>query len=112
MIVRFKFLHKNYIALTIWPFIFVKNTKLKQDKILINHEKIHLRQQIELLWLPFFIWYFLEFSIKWIKYRNWNIAYRAISFEREAYQHETNLNYLKTRKAWHFWKYVRIESGK
>ncbi len=106
MIIRFKFLHKNYIALTLWPFIFVKNAKLKHDKILINHEKIHLRQQIELLWLPFFIWYVVEFLIKWLVYKNWNIAYRAISFEREAYQHETNLNYLKTRKPWRFWKYL------
>ena len=108
MIVRLKFLHKNYIALTIWPFIFVKNKKLKQDKILINHEKIHLRQQIELLWLPFFIGYFMEFLIKLIRYKNWNVAYRAISFEREAYQHQTNMNYLKTRKIWSFWKYIKV----
>jgi len=107
MIIRFKFLHKNYAALSVWPFIFVKHIAYKQDKILINHERIHLRQQIELLWFPFFIWYILEFLIKWVHYRNWNKAYRNISFEKEAYQNETNKHYLQHRKLWSFWKYLK-----
>ncbi len=104
MIVRFKFFHSKYAAMTIWPFIFIKDKIHKQNEILINHEKIHLRQQIELLWGPFFIWYIFEFLIKLIIYNNRDTAYRAISFEREAYQNESNLEYLKKRKFWAFWK--------
>ena len=92
--------------MTIWPFIFVKDKLYKLDEILINHERIHLRQQIELLWLPFFLWYSLEFLIKLVIYKNWDKAYRAISFEREAYQNELDFDYLKHRKIWSFWKYL------
>jgi len=107
VIIRFKYLHSKYIALTIWPFILVKDTIYKFDKVLINHEKIHLRQQLELLWFPYFIWYVVEFLIKLVRYKNWDTAYRAISFEREAYQMETDFNYLKNRKVWGFWKHLK-----
>lgn len=74
--------------------------------MLINHEKIHIKQQLELLWLPFFIWYFVEYLVRLVQYRNWNIAYRNISFEREAYQNEYNPNYLLTRERFSFFKYL------
>ncbi len=88
---------KGYTGITIYPFVFLKNKKLKNDVVLINHEKIHLRQQIELLIIPFYIIYLIEFLIRLIKYRKWYLAYRNISFEREAYRNENDLNYLKSR---------------
>lgn len=106
MIVLLKIFHKNYAAMTIWPFIFIKDKSSKLNHTLINHEKIHLKQQVELLWFIFFLWYAIEFLIKLIKYKKWNTAYKAISFEREAYANEANLNYLKKRKNWSFWKYL------
>jgi len=92
--------------MTIWPFIFIKDKSFRNNHTLINHEKIHLKQQIELLWFLFFLWYVIEFLIKLLKYRKWDIAYRAISFEREAYENEGNIGYLKTRKFASFWKYL------
>jgi hypothetical protein len=106
MIVQFRFFLSNYAAMTIWPFIFIKDKSYRFNKILINHEKIHLRQQVELLWGLFFIWYIIEFLLKLSKYKKWNLAYKAISFEREAYQNESNLDYLKDRKFWSFYKYL------
>lgn len=106
MIVLLNIFHKNYAAMTIWPFIFIKDKSSKQNRTLINHEKIHLKQQIELLWFFFFLWYVLEFLFKLIKYKKWNIAYKAISFEREAYANEHKLNYLTSRKIWSFFKYL------
>ena len=97
MIFFSKFRFNKYIAITIWPVIFI-NKNYKNDKVLLNHEKIHLRQQIELLWIPFFIWYFFEFLILYIQYKDWNKAYRNISFEREAYENESDFEYLKNRK--------------
>lgn len=96
---------KKFNALTIWPFIFLKHKKLKENNIIINHEKIHLRQQIEMLWFLYFIWYLLEFSINLIKYKDFMIAYYHISFEKEAYQNEQNLTYLRKRKFWNFLNY-------
>lgn len=96
---------KGYTGITIFPFVFLKYKNLKDDVVLINHESIHLRQQLELLILPFYVIYFLEFLMRLIQYRNWYKAYRNISFEREAYYNEANLDYLKNRKVWSFLKY-------
>ncbi len=98
---------KGYLGLTIFPFMFLKFQGLKENKVLINHEKIHLRQQLELLIVPFFILYIVEFSIRLIKYKNWQLAYRNISFEREAYKNEKNLDYLNSRPLFAFVNYFR-----
>jgi len=93
-------------AITIFPFIFVTSISDKTDQVLINHERIHLAQALELLILPFYLWYSIEFLIRFIRFRNFDKAYRNISFEKEAFRNETNLRYLKGRKVWSFWKYV------
>jgi len=108
MILVLKYLlPRGYNGLTIFPFVFLKNKDLKLNKVVLNHEKIHLRQQLELLIIPFYIWYILEFFIRLLYYRNWHLAYRNISFEREAYRNEFNLNYLKHRRFWRFLNYLR-----
>ena len=96
---------KGFRGITLFPFIIVSENDLKQDSVTINHEKIHIRQQIELLILPFFIWYGIEFLIKRLIYKDKNAAYRNISFEREAYTNEKTLNYLKQRSFWRFLNY-------
>jgi len=98
---------KGYTGLTLFPFVLLKSSHLKTNHIIINHERIHLRQQLELLVLPFYVFYFVEFIIRLIQYKNWHFAYRNISFEREAYHNESNLSYLKERKFWCFLKYLR-----
>ena len=97
---------KGYMGITIFPFVFLKSRGLKQDAQFLNHERIHLRQQIEMLVLPFFIWYALEFLIRYWNYRNWVLAYRSISFEQEAYRNECVRNYLNERKFWNFVRYI------
>lgn len=94
--------------MTVCPFIFLKTKSDRDDRVLIFHEKIHIRQQVELLILPFFLVYFLEFLIRLILYRNAQKAYRNISFEREAHQNDTDFNYLKKRKFWNFLAYFRV----
>jgi hypothetical protein len=58
---------------------------------LLNHERIHYKQQAELLVLPFYLWYCIEFLIKYPLYRNFYLTYRNLSFEREAYAYEKDL---------------------
>ena len=89
-----------------YPFILLKNKELKENKRLINHERIHLRQQLELLVIPFYLWYLTEYLIRLIQYKNANLAYRNICFEREAYRNDKNLDYLQNRKWYGFLKYV------
>ncbi len=93
-------LHPN--AMAIYPFILLRNQAKKQDKELINHEKIHLKQQLELLLLPFYILYLLNYLFNLLKYKNHYQAYVNISFEKEAYGNEKDLNYLSKRKGYNW----------
>ena len=107
MILIFKhFFYKNYVGLTFWPFIILKSTSLKDDIVLVNHEKIHLKQQLELLVLPFYLFYILEWLVRSLFYLSFYKGYQNISFEREAYHNEDNLNYPAERKAFSFIKYL------
>lgn len=82
-------------ALTFYPFIITsKNEYL--DKRTINHERIHLRQQRELLIIPFYIWYLIAL---------YRVGYHNISFEREAYQNDHDFDYISNRKPFAFLKY-------
>ena len=90
----------NLKGIAIFPFAIVRD---KSDKKLVNHEKIHLRQQLEMLVIPFYIWYFTEWLIKGAD----NQAYRNISFERESFGNEENLSYLRTRKPYSWIKYLK-----
>jgi hypothetical protein len=97
---------KGYRGLAVFPFVFVKYSLDKKNPVFVNHERIHLRQQLELLIVPFFVLYFLEFFLRLIQYRNVDLAYRNISFEREAYANEKDLDYLKNRFLWRFIKFI------
>nr|WP_296351601.1 hypothetical protein [Winogradskyella sp.] len=93
---------RGFVGLTVFPFMFLKSETLKRNNVLINHEKIHLRQQLELLIVPFFIIYGIEFLVRLIQYKSRKVAYRNMSFEREAYQNEGDLNFLQKRAFWNF----------
>ena len=107
MILVFKhFFYKSYVGLSFWPFIILKHDALKEDTVLINHERIHLKQQIELLILPFYLLYVSEWLLRSLFYLNFYKGYQNISFEREAYYNEHDLDYTRKRKFFSFIKYI------
>ena len=107
MILVFKhFFYRNYVGLSFWPFIILKHDSLKDDAVLINHEKIHLRQQLELLIVPFYIIYVTEWLLRSLWYLNFYRGYQNISFEQEAYYNEHNMEYPKKRSLFGFIKYL------
>ena len=109
ILIVFKYLTpRGYRGLTFFPFVIVTNRDDALDRVFINHEKIHLRQQMELLILPFYIWYGIEFAIRLLILKDRKQAYKAISFEREAYENEKDLTYLKSRSFYEFIKYIII----
>lgn len=55
----------------------------------------------ELLYIPFYIIYLLEWLIRLFLPGN---AYRNISFEKESYNNEYNFDYLKNRKKFAMWR--------
>ncbi|MBK9108787.1 MAG: hypothetical protein IPM92_10580 [Saprospiraceae bacterium] len=93
-------------GITLWPFVILRNHALKENAVFLNHEKIHLKQQAELLIVFFYLWYGIEYVAHWCRLKNKKQAYYRISFEREAYANETNLRYLEKRKMFAFWRYV------
>ena len=99
-------LPRGTYGMTLWPFILVRESHLRRDPVLINHERIHLRQQLQLLIIPFYLWYGIEFGLRWLKYGNRKKAYSNLSMEREAYANETDLDYLQTFRLWSFIRYL------
>lgn len=97
---------KGYSAITLIWWLIVKEGYNVSER-LITHETIHSKQQKEMLILPFFIWYGVEFLVRLIQYRNWHTAYRNISFEREAYANEGNKEYLSKRKLFSWIHYIK-----
>ena len=91
-------------AFACWPFVFILKKERTADQILLNHERIHLRQQIELLILPFYLIYLTEYLVLLIKHQNRQKAYRSISFEQEAFEFEASMDYLKRRKFLAMWR--------
>lgn len=89
-------------AMAIFPFILLQKKAQKQDKVLINHEKIHLQQQLELLIFPFYFLYLFNYLINLVKYKNHYQAYLNIVFEKEAYRFEKQLDYLTKRKLYNW----------
>jgi hypothetical protein len=107
ILIVFKYLTpRGFRGLTFYPFVFLADKEDKLNEVFINHEKIHIRQQLELLIVPFYLWYFIEYFIRLLQFRNRKKAYYAISFEREAYANEKDLEYLKSRSFWRFLRYL------
>ena len=98
---------KGFVGITIFPFVILRNKNLKNYEVLLFHERIHLKQQSEMLVVFFFIWYGIEFLIRFLKHKDKLIAYRNISFEREAYVNERNFKYFENRKWFAFLKYLK-----
>ncbi len=97
---------KGFTGITFFPFIFLRKKEMKNNRVLVQHERIHIRQQLELLLIPFFIWYGIEFLYRWIHVKNRKKAYHNISFEREAYTFEHDFSYLKKRRFFAFLSFL------
>lgn len=97
--------------MAVFPFLFVR-TEFKSHLHtsnwyrMIQHEKIHFKQQKEMLFLFFYFWYIIEFIILLVIHKNVDKAYRNISFEKEAYKNETENDYLSTRKFFNWWNFI------
>ena len=94
-------------GITLFPFIILrKEIRGTADAaVTINHERIHIRQQAELLLVVFALWYAASFIAGRLRGLSWHDAYRDIIFEREAFDRMYDPDYLKSRKLFSFLKY-------
>ena len=120
---------KGFLAMCLWPFLFIRKENLKHfswcDE---NHENIHAYQQQEmfivgdvlalilaflgfqwwsLITLPLFYWWYLaEWIVKCVIYCNPMTAYKNVSFEREAYNNQSDMTYIDKRKMFNWLNFI------
>jgi hypothetical protein len=90
-----------------FPFIFVRSEEFNTSW-LITHEKIHFRQQLETLFIGSILLMICErlYARFFLNKTNFE-AYLWGSGEQEAYLNQHNENYLKTRKLWAQFSYLK-----
>lgn len=89
------FPYGNFCAISLFGTMYVKGKSGRRKKSmichperyyrLVEHERTHWEQQKEMLVLPFFIWYGVEWFFKLFTEGK---AYKNVSFEREARDNE------------------------
>ena len=98
---------KGYKAITFYPWVFIRESaRQRYTDTVDRHETTHAHQQLECLWLFFFLIYGLEYLIKLLCTFSTNRAYESVSFEQEAYEHEDEIGYNNVRKHFAWVKYV------
>lgn len=101
-------LGKHYAAMCLHPFLLVnKAFDIVNFPETLNHERIHARQQIEMLWVFFFLWYVTEYLVRLLICRSHRKAYLSLSHEREAYHHAGDPGYLLTRRPFAWFTYLK-----
>lgn len=105
--IRNKFIpFKGFKAINIFGVLFIRKGMVMYDWN-YTHEAIHTEQMKELLFIPFYVWYVVEWLIRLIQYGNAKTAYKNISFEREAFDKQMNSVYPDYRKRFSFVKYLK-----
>jgi hypothetical protein len=92
----------GFKAINIFGVVFARKGSFLSEEQKV-HEAIHTIQMRELLYIGFYIFYFLEWVIKLFLYKD---AYSNISFEREAYSNQEDVEYLTKRKRYAWFKLI------
>ena len=102
-IIRTKYIPvRGFSAINLLGVLFVHpGVYLSQE--LINHERIHTAQILEMGIVGFYVWYLAEWLVRLVRHGN---AYRRLSMEREAYENQRDLDYLKHRRHYAWRKYL------
>ena len=106
VIIRSKLAPKHY-CINIFGTLWARDTSWI-DKYVVNHELVHTAQQREMLFVPFYIVYAIEWLFRMVQYRcDSKKAYYNLSFEREAYANQNDLTYLPRRRPYAWRHYLR-----
>jgi hypothetical protein len=96
-------------AVVPFPFCIVFRDQ-EQEKMdwIVRHEKIHFRQQLELLWVGQIILSFMEkFYSRIFLHKTRMEAYKSCSFEQETYLNQHDLEYLENRPLFRSFYYIK-----
>lgn len=117
-------------TITLGPFVVSKLKEAEMRQRVRNHECTHVRQWIELTVLSgiillalvlafgisawwmllagivFYAWYSIEWFVRLVIQLDAKKAYKAVPFEREAYENQENSNYLENSQYFAWIKYI------
>jgi hypothetical protein len=104
----------GFAAMTVGRWVWVAAGRDAISDRLLNHETIHIAQQRDLWWVGQWAlyaveraWRFAELALclrdRKREVSMWREAYYNVSFEREAYAHQEDYEYLSKREK-HAWK--------
>ncbi|MBD5267669.1 MAG: hypothetical protein HDS41_05745 [Bacteroides sp.] len=95
---------RRFGAINLFGVLFYKRNISLSPRVM-NHEEIHSRQMRELLYVPFYVVYLVEWLWRIVEARgDVYAAYRNISFEREAYGNEGDGGYVGRRRRFGMWR--------
>ena len=100
------YIFKYYRGFSFFIFIWISRLEQNRER-LVRHEMIHFAQQVELLFV--FHWLFYAVFYLWARVRRkpHYVAYRYNPFELEAYCNDNDSDYLRRRKRFAWWLYIR-----
>ena len=108
---------KGFAAVNVFGVLFVRRGVTVTERML-THEGIHTRQMWEMAFVLFYLWYGVEWLLRYLSglVDSWTglndgdelgrRAYFDVSFEREAYRNEDNSGYLKNRRLFAWIKFL------
>ena len=98
------------MAITFWPFIFVRPDLTVHPVLpeLLRHEEIHIRQQLELLLIGAWILFLIEYCYaRYLKKLDKRQAYYFTALEQEAHRNAFREDYLKIRRPYAMLRYIK-----
>lgn len=110
-IVRIGITQRGFKAINLFGVLFARKGARLSD-VDMNHEEIHTAQMKELLYVPFYVCYGIEWMVRFVLYTiksrkmMGHTAYKNASFEREAYGNQNNIIYLEGRERYAWTKYI------
>lgn len=96
---------KGFKAVNLFGVLFVRKDAVI-GSVDINHEAIHSEQMKETLYVGFYLWYAVEWLVRFLLTFDAHKAYRGISFEKEAYACQQDMGYLGRRKRYSWVKFI------
>lgn len=100
---------KNFEAINLFGFVFVRKCIILDDQMK-RHEAIHTEQMKYMGYVFFYLWYGIEWLVRLIQYQNTQKAYFNISFEREAYINDKQIDYTRIRSPYAWTRYLKLKS--
>jgi hypothetical protein len=96
---------RGFSAINLFGVVFARKECEPLNAFTVHHEQIHTEQMRELGYIPFYLWYVLEWLVKLCFYGKQ--AYYHISFEQEAYIYMDCPGYVLVRDHYSFLKYIK-----